>query len=66
MKMWDLDDLGTTGDIAKIFHVAIPTVSQWTTRYASFPAPITVKAGLRMFSIMEVRAWHRAWVRGEE
>lgn len=65
MKMWDIDDLATTGDLAKIFHVATPTVAIWPTRYPSFPAEITIKGGLRLFSIIEVRAWHKAWTHGE-
>lgn len=60
MKMWGVDDLAAVGDLARDHGVTNGTVGNWTNRYPDFPAPITIKAGVRLYSIIQVRDWKRA------
>lgn len=59
-RLWDLDDLAGTGDLAAEFGVSRATVCAWVERYADFPALLTTLSGGPVRSRAEVREWHDA------
>jgi hypothetical protein len=62
-RMWDLDDLGTVGDIAARMGQSKGTVGNWVLRYPDFPAHLATIGGRQVFSIAAVIAWEaqREW-----
>ncbi len=51
-------DIVTTGEIARMFGVSQPAVSNWTKRYASFPRPLKVIGKAEVYWWPEVEAWY--------
>lgn len=65
---WDLNDLVATSDLAQIFGVGKPAISNWIARYDDFPEPLLTVAGgsTQLFSRKAVVTWHgrRTWQNG--
>lgn len=65
---WDLDDLVAASDLADLFGVSKPNVSNWIARYDDFPQPLAVVArGMtQLFSRRAVVDWYnrREWQHG--
>lgn len=56
---WPLDDLAGTTEIAEALGVGRSTVTNWATRYGSFPRPLRVLASGPIYSLKAVVAWNR-------
>ena len=57
MRMWDLDDLASVGDLAREWGVRNSAVTNWHNRHADFPAPLATLSTGPVFSRRQVRAW---------
>lgn len=55
---WELADLAAVGDLAAEIGVHKSTITNWTTRYADFPAPLTTLSTGAVYSRQQVRQWH--------
>lgn len=62
---WDLNDLVSPADIAKLYDTSRATVSNWVRRYPDFPRPLAVVAQghTALYSRRAVTTWHdgRDW-----
>jgi hypothetical protein len=67
MTTWPLEDLAGCGDLAREYGVTKPTITNWTTRYSDFPAPLVVLSTGQVYSRRLVRQWHddREWQPGK-
>lgn len=55
-RYYDLNSLVTTRDIAKIYGVGVPAVSNWKVRHKDFPVPVW----RNFYDIKEIDKWYRA------
>jgi hypothetical protein len=53
-------DIAGVREIAAHFDVKPNVVSNWTSRYADFPEPITELASGRLWDLLEVAEWYAA------
>lgn len=60
---WHLEDLAGIGDLAQDLGVGKAAVSNWTSRYPDFPAPLVTLSTGPVYSRWQVRQWHdsRSW-----
>lgn len=59
-RMWDLEDLASSSEIANTLGVNKSTVSMWKRRYPDFPAPLIVLNGITVYSWAQVRDWYNS------
>lgn len=50
-------ELVSLADIGEACGVSTQAAWNWVTRYADFPAHVTVRRGARLWDAAEVRAW---------
>lgn len=58
--MWELDDLATASQLADEYGVSRSTMSNWSSRYPDFPAPLIAIGGCQVFSRAQVAEWVKA------
>lgn len=56
MRMWDLDDLANTGDLAREYGVGVTAVTNWRDR-GGFPPPLITLSGGPVYSRAQIAAW---------
>jgi hypothetical protein len=57
---WDLDDLVAVTDLADIFGVGKPAISNWRARYQDFPRPLVAvsRGNTPLYSRQAVTDWY--------
>lgn len=67
LKTWALVDMAGNGDLAKLYGVIPPTVSNWAKRYPDFPEPLIYISGGPVYSKKAVAKWYRSkdWRKGK-
>ena len=58
-RLWDLDDLIGTREIAAMYNVSKQAVMKWASPGTTFPAPLTTISGVRVYSRVQVVAWKK-------
>ena len=53
----DTDNIGGLTEIAAMFGISRQAMSNWTSRYEGFPAPVAVLAMGPLYRLSDVRAW---------
>jgi hypothetical protein len=60
VTLWDVNDLAAASDLGRELHVVKSAVTNWVARHPDFPAPITVIASAKVYSLIQVREWQRS------
>ena len=55
-RYYDLNCLVSTKDIAKLFNVGVPAVSNWKVRHKDFPKPVWRD----FYDVREIDKWWRS------
>lgn len=57
-RLWDLDDLVGSSDVARRYGVGRAAVSNWVRREPDFPTALATVAGHPIYSRTQVEAWY--------
>lgn len=55
--IFDVDDMAGIAELAELFCVTKPCVSNWTTRHKNFPKPVLKLSMGPIYSIAQVQRW---------
>lgn len=60
---WNLNDLTTGAELARVFKVSRAAINMWAVRYPDFPAPLVRLGNIPLYSRKQVRAWRKIHAR---